>query len=211
MLIFTLAISCLTTSNLPWFMDLTFLSNIALYSIGLCFYYQSHLQLGIVLLWLHLFILEVFLHWSPVAYWTLTWGVHLSASYLSAFSYCSWGSQGKNTDVVCHSLLRWTTFCQKCERLSFWNIKAHVLKGLGTVCKNQIFLFPGTRKGLAPGEPVSKSVVSRLKGFRESGLWGIHPAEEQRRCKPHKLMTYGWFILRFDRKQKNSIKQLSFN
>ena len=28
------------------------------------------------------------------------------------FSYCSWGSQGKNTEVVCHSLLRWTTFCQ---------------------------------------------------------------------------------------------------
>ena len=29
-----------------------------------------------------------------------------------AFSYCSWGYQGKNTEVVCHSLLQWTTFCQ---------------------------------------------------------------------------------------------------
>ena len=28
------------------------------------------------------------------------------------FSYCSWGSQGKNTELVCHSLLQWTTFCQ---------------------------------------------------------------------------------------------------
>ena len=28
------------------------------------------------------------------------------------FSYCSWGSQGKNTEVVCHSLLQWTTFYQ---------------------------------------------------------------------------------------------------
>ena len=27
-------------------------------------------------------------------------------------SYCSWGSQGKNAEVVCHSLLQWTTFCQ---------------------------------------------------------------------------------------------------
>ena len=27
-------------------------------------------------------------------------------------SYCSWASQGKNTEVVCHSLLQWTTFCQ---------------------------------------------------------------------------------------------------
>ena len=37
-------------------------------------------------------------------------GAHLSVSYLSAFSYCSWGSRGKNTEVVCHSLLQWTTF-----------------------------------------------------------------------------------------------------
>ena len=42
----------------------------------------------------------------------MTWGVPLSISYYFAFSYCSWGSQGKNTEVVCHSLLQWTTFCQ---------------------------------------------------------------------------------------------------
>ena len=29
-----------------------------------------------------------------------------------AFSYCSWGSPGKNTEVVCHSLLQGPTFCQ---------------------------------------------------------------------------------------------------
>ena len=29
-----------------------------------------------------------------------TWGVHLSVSYLFAFSYCLWGSQGKNTEVM---------------------------------------------------------------------------------------------------------------
>ena len=33
-------------------------------------------------------------------------------SYHVAFSYCSWGSQGKNTEVVCHSRLQWTTFWQ---------------------------------------------------------------------------------------------------
>ena len=32
-------------------------------------------------------------------------------SYLFAFSHYSWGSQGKNTEVVCHSLLQWTTVC----------------------------------------------------------------------------------------------------
>ena len=42
----------------------------------------------------------------------LTWGVLLSVSYHFVISYCSWGSQGKNTEVVCHSLLQWTTFCQ---------------------------------------------------------------------------------------------------
>ena len=32
--------------------------------------------------------------------------------YYATFLYCSWGSQGKNTEVVCHSLLQGTTFCQ---------------------------------------------------------------------------------------------------
>ena len=41
----------------------------------------------------------------------ITQGVPLSVSYHFAFSYCSWGSQGKNTEVVCHSLLQWTTYC----------------------------------------------------------------------------------------------------
>ena len=109
---FTLGISCLTTSNLPWFMDLC---NIALYSIGPCFYHQSHPQLGIV------FTLAPSLHsfWhylSTDIQWHIghlpTWGVPLSVSYHFAFSYYSWGSQGKNTEVVCHSLLQGTTFCQ---------------------------------------------------------------------------------------------------
>ena len=36
----------------------------------------------------------------------MTWGVPLLVSYHIAFSYCSWGSQGKNTEVICHSLLQ---------------------------------------------------------------------------------------------------------
>ena len=59
------------------------------------------------------FFLELFLHWSPVTYWAPTdQGSFPSVSYHFAFSYCSWGSQGKNTEVVCHSLLQWTTNCQ---------------------------------------------------------------------------------------------------
>ena len=54
------------------------------------------------------FFLELFLHWSPVAYWSPTDLWSSSFSILSfCFPYCSWGSQGKNTEVVCHSLLQW--------------------------------------------------------------------------------------------------------
>ena len=57
------------------------------------------------------FFLELFVHRSPVAYWAPTDLGSSSFSILS-FSYCSWGSQSKNTEVVCCSLLQWTTFCQ---------------------------------------------------------------------------------------------------
>ena len=59
------------------------------------------------------FFLELFLHWSPVAYWALNDLGSFSFGILSfCLSYCSWGSQDKNTEVVCPSLLQWTTFCQ---------------------------------------------------------------------------------------------------
>jgi len=113
MSVFTLVISCLTTSNLPWFMDLTFQVPMQYCSLqhqtlllspvssttGYCFCFGS----------VSSFFVELFLHWSPVAY---RGGVNLSVSCLLAFSYCSWGSQGKNTEMVFHSLLQWTTFCQ---------------------------------------------------------------------------------------------------
>ena len=92
-----------------------FLSNIALYSIGNCFYHQSHPQLGIIFASapsLHSFWSyfstdpQEYIRHLPIG------GVNLSVSYPFTFSYCSWGSQGKNTKVVCHSILQWTTFGQ---------------------------------------------------------------------------------------------------
>ena len=57
------------------------------------------------------FFLDLFLCSSPVAYWTPTdQGALLLDSYIFAFSYCSWASQGKNAEGVCHSLLQWATF-----------------------------------------------------------------------------------------------------
>ena len=58
------------------------------------------------------FFLELFLRCSPVAHWAPT-NQGSSSTSVVPFSHRSWGSQGKNTEVVCHSLLQWTTFCQK--------------------------------------------------------------------------------------------------
>ena len=89
MSMFTLAISCLTTSNLPWFMDLTFqvpmqycslqhrtllLSPIP-FMTGCYFCFGSGPSL----------FLELFLHWSPVAYWAHT---NLGSSSFSVLSFC---------------------------------------------------------------------------------------------------------------------------
>ena len=42
----------------------------------------------------------------------LEWKLTFSSPVATAEFYCSWGSQGKNTEVVCHSHLQWTTLCQ---------------------------------------------------------------------------------------------------
>ena len=109
---FTLGISCLTASNLPWFMDLIFQVPMQYCSLQhqtlllspvtsttrCCFYFGC----------IPSFFLELFLPSSPVAYWAPTNLGSSSFSVLSfAFSCCSWGSQGKNTEVVCQSLLQW--------------------------------------------------------------------------------------------------------
>ena len=113
---FTLAFSCLTTSILPWFTDLTFQVPMQYCSFqhrplhpspvtsttGCCFCFGS----------VSSFFLELFLHWSPVAFWAPTdLGISSSVSYLFAFSYCSWSSPGKNTEVFLYSLLQWAMFC----------------------------------------------------------------------------------------------------
>ena len=103
---FTLAISCLTTSNLPWFMDLTFqvptqycslqqwtlLPSPVSSTTGCCFCFSC-----IPSFFLHPFI---FINRQQHIGYLLTRGVHLSVSYLFAFSYCPWSSQGKNTEIV---------------------------------------------------------------------------------------------------------------
>ena len=89
MSMFTLAISCLTTSNLPWFMDLTFqvpvqycflqhqilLSPPDISTTGCCFDFGS----------VSSFLLELFLCSSPVAHWAPT---DLGSSSFSVIYFC---------------------------------------------------------------------------------------------------------------------------
>ena len=89
MSMFTLAISCLTTSNLSWLMDLTFqvpkqfcsLQHQALFpspvpsTTGYCLCFGS----------VSSFFLELFLHSSPEAYWAPT---DLGSSSFSVLSFC---------------------------------------------------------------------------------------------------------------------------
>ena len=89
MSVFTLAISCLTTSNLPWFMDLTFqvpmqycslqhrtlLPSPVTSTTGHCFCFGS----------ISPFFLELFLYCTPIAYWAST---DLGSSSFSVIFFC---------------------------------------------------------------------------------------------------------------------------
>ena len=79
----------------------------------------------------------------------MTWGVPLLVSYHFAFSYCSWGSQGKNTEVALHSLLQWTTSVRPLH---------HYLPVLG--CPTGMAWYNWVRQGCGPS-------VTRLTSF----LW----------------------------------------
>ena len=93
-------------SNLPWFMDLTFHVPVQYCSLQhqMYFHHQEHPQPNIISI----------LAQPLLSFWSIlgTYWAHLLVSYVFAFSYCPWESQGKNTGVVCHFLLQWTTFCQ---------------------------------------------------------------------------------------------------
>ena len=104
MLMFTLAVSCLTTSNLPWFRDLTFQVPMQYCSLqhwtlclspvtsttGCCFCFDS----------IPSFFLEMFLHWSPVAYWAPT---DQGSSSFSVLSFCLFTVHG----VLKAIILKW--------------------------------------------------------------------------------------------------------
>ena len=128
MSIFTLAISCLTPFNLPCLIHgpniLDSYSILFLAASNLTFHHPDistteHFSFDPF----SSFFLELFLRSPLVAYWIPIDLGGLSSRVISfclftlfmVFSrqeYWSGCSQGKNTEVVFHSLLQWTAFCQ---------------------------------------------------------------------------------------------------
>ena len=113
-------------SNLPWFMDLPFqvpmqycsLQRWTLLSPPDISTTEHRFCFGpATSLFLELLVIDF--HSSSVAYWMPSdLGNSSSMSYLFAFSYCSWGSWGKNTGVVCFSPLQfYSIFTQYVARL----------------------------------------------------------------------------------------------
>ena len=123
---FTLAVSCLTTliclDSRTW--HSRFLCNIALYSIRLCFYHQSHSQLGIV------FFLAPSLHF----FW----------SYFSFFSNSILGSGESSFSVLSFYLFMLFMGFSRQEYwsgLPFPSPVCHVLLKLSTMtCLSQVAL-----------------------------------------------------------------------
>ena len=126
MLMFTLAISCLTISNLPWFMDLTF-------QVAMQYFSLQHWTLVSLpdtsttehrfhFVSAYSFFLEVLvsaLHSPPVAYWTPSdLGAYLPVSHLLAF----------HTDhvVLQARILEWVALCSStrsfCQNIVLWPV-----------------------------------------------------------------------------------------
>ena len=118
MLKVTPVISCLTTFNLPWFMDLTFLGSYAilLFIASDPASTTSHIHNWVLFfLWLHPFILSGVI--SPLITSSI-FGTYRPGEFIFQcpiflpFHTVQWGPQSKNTEVVCYPLLQLTTFCQ---------------------------------------------------------------------------------------------------
>ena len=120
----TLAISSLTMSDIPWFMDLTFQVPMEDCSLQCQTWFSPpdtnrlfHFGPAISLL---LELVVIALCSSPVIYWIPSnLGVLIFQYHFFFFSYYSWGSPGNNTEWGSHFLVQWPSFCQNA---SLWPI-----------------------------------------------------------------------------------------
>ena len=156
MLMFTVAISCLTTCNLPWFIDLTFQVPRQYCSLQhwTYFHHQSHPQLGIIFaLALSSFFLELFLHWSPVAYSAPT---NLGSSSFSVLSFCLF--------ILCMGFLRQEYW----SGLPFPSPGDHVLSELSTMTRPSWLALQSMAHSFIE---VDKAVIHVISSVRFLWLW----------------------------------------
>ena len=114
------------------------------------------------------FFLELFLHSSPVAYWAPTdLVVHRSVSYLFVFSYCSWGSQGKN---------KWSSL----PFPSPVDLVAQMVKCLPTMWETQV-------RSLVWEDPLEKEMATHSSIH----AWKVPWTEEPGRLQPTGLQKVG--------------------
>ena len=103
----------------------------------------------------------------------LTWGVPLLVSYHFAFSYSSWDSQGKNTEVVCHSLLQWTTFCQTSPPLSVGSCRGYPMSKVRGRSQED----PMPRRGSQGVTPRPRSGAAARRSYPVSEVRGGSPED----------------------------------
>ena len=162
MLTFTLAISCLTTSNLPWFMDLTFQVPMQYCSLqhwtfllspvtctaGCCFVLFCFF--GFV----SSFFLELLLYWSPIAYWAPTDLGSSSFSVLSFFFFI---------------LFMWFSRQEYWSGLPFPSPVDHILSELSTMtCPS----YTAWRRKWQPTPGFSPGEFHRQKSLVGYSPWG---------------------------------------
>ena len=170
---FTLAISCLTTSNLPWFIDLTFQFPMQYCSLqhrtlplspvtsttGCCFCFGS----------VSSFFLELCLHWSPVAYWGPT---DLGSSSFSVLSFCLF------------MLFMGFSRQEYWSGLPFPSPVDHILSDLSTMtCPSWVALHGMAHSFIE----LDKAVVHviRLVSFCDYGFHSVCPLVDKRLWKLH--------------------------
>ena len=154
MAIFTLALSCFTTSNLPCYgpnvpgsYALLFLQHRTLLSpqahpqVGRCFHFGSASS----------FLLELFLHCSPVVYWAPT---NLGSSSFSVISFCLF--------------ILFVEFSRQDAEEPFPSPVDHILSELSTVsCPSWVALHGTAHSFIELGKAVMHviSLISFLCGF----------------------------------------------
>ena len=166
---FTIAISCLTTSNLPWFMDLPFQipmqycswQHQTLLSPPDTFRTGHHFHFGSA----SSFLLELFLCSSPVAYWVPT---NLGHSSFSILSFCLF------------ILFMGFSKQEHCSGLPFPSPMDHVLSELSTMTRPSWVAQHSKAHSFIELDRAVIHVISLVSFFSNCGFHSVCPHMDKR-------------------------------